>query len=366
MKTCELITDWAALSALEADWRRLWRSRSDAYFSQSFAWCAARWKTLEATGGCELACVVMRAQGQVILIWPFIIRREAIWRIARPLDQATTEYSAVLTEKAGDQAHIAEAWRFLRANARCDLIMLKATPALSPLDQVLREAAPEAALDVAPNRFVRFGDFPDWESYYRSVKNDKRRGLERRIRRLEETGAITITLARDAAERAVVIAWIFKIKAQWLSEHGEVAVWREIPGYEQFLAALPADDGADGGISITVLKLDDKIIAGEISRVDRARVEPFASTYDPEYAKYSPGEILCRACIKAAQARGLIYDFRIGDDPYKDYWANGRSELRSYKVPRTPMGAFRNTLVDLRRNWRRRLNTKRMVVEPAD
>jgi len=365
MDTCELITDWVALSALRDDWRRLWRRASDPYFSQSFEWCAARWRALDAEGGCELACVVMRTHGQVTLIWPFVVRREAIWRIARPLDQATTEYSAVLTEKAGDQSRVAEAWRFLRANVHCDLFMLKVTPALSPLDRVLREAEPKAALHVAPNRFVRFEGFADWNSYYRSVKNDKRRGLERRIRRLEEAGAVTITPARDPAERAAVIEWIFKIKAQWLEEHGEIAVWREIPGYEQFLAALPADDGVEGGISITLLKLDDKIIAGEISRVDRTRVEPFASTYDPAFAKYSPGEILCRDCIKAAQMRGLIYDFRIGDDPYKDYWANGRNELRSYKIAKTPMGAFRNALVDIRQNLRRRVNMKRAVVEQA-
>jgi len=365
MDVCELIADWAALSAMRDDWRRLWHIRGDAYFSQSFAWCATRWKTLEADGGCELACVVMRAGGEVTLIWPFVVRREAVWRIARPLEQATTEYGAVLTEKDDEQRRIAEAWRFLRANVRCDLFILKATPALSPLDKVLREAEPGAALHVAPNRFVRFDDFADWDAYYRSVKNDKRRGLERRIRRLEEAGAMTITTARDPAERAAAIAWIFKTKAQWLEEHGEIAVWREIPGFEQFLAALPADDGVEGGISITLLKLDDKIIAGEISRVDRARVEPFASTYDPAFAKYSPGEILCRDCIKAAQTRGLIYDFRIGDDPYKDYWANGRNELRSYKIAKTPMGALRNVMADLRQNLRRRVSMKRAVVEQS-
>ena len=61
MNACELITDWASLSALADDWRRLWRGVGDAYFSQSFELCATRWKALEAEGACELACVVMRA-----------------------------------------------------------------------------------------------------------------------------------------------------------------------------------------------------------------------------------------------------------------------------------------------------------------
>src|SRR5262249_43316507 len=161
-----------------------------------------------------------------------------------------------------------------------------------------------------------------------------------------------------AGERAAVIDWIFKLKAKWLEDHGETAVWRETPGYKQFLGALPADDGVNGGMSVTLLKLDGKLIAGEISRVDRARVEPFVSTYDPAFAKCAPGEILRRYCIRAAQGRGLIYDFRIGDDPYKDYWANGRGELRTYKIAATPMGLLRNRLGDLRQNWRRRTNSK--------
>lgn len=363
MNACELITDWASLSALAHDWRRLWRGVGDAYFSQSFEWCATRWKALEAEGACALACVVMRAEDQVTLIWPFVVRREALWRIARPLDQVTTEYGAVLTEKAGAQERIAEAWRFARTKVRCDLFMIKATPALSPLDHVLREGEVGEAAHVAPNLVVCFDGFADWDAYYRSVKNDKRRGLERRVRRLEEAGAVTITQANEPAERAAVIDWIFRLKADWLDDHGETAVWREILNYKEFLAALPADDGVDAGISITLLKLDDKLIAAEISRVDRARVEPFASTYDPAFAKYSPGEILCRHCIKAAQGRGLIYDFRIGDDPYKAYWANERSEVRTYKFAATPLGVLRNTLTELRQNLRRRVSAKRAIVE---
>jgi CelD/BcsL family acetyltransferase involved in cellulose biosynthesis len=365
MDAVELLTDWAAIEALKDDWLKLWKSAGDAYFSQSFEWCATRWRMLAAQGDCELACVVMRNEGQVSLIWPLIVRREALWRIARPLEQATTEYGAVLNEEAGAQARIAQAWRFVRANVRCDLFMFKATPALSPLDQVLREAEPGAALHVAPHRFVRFDDFADWDAYYRSVKNDKRRGLERRIRRLTETGAMSVALASAPAERAAAIAWIFKTKAHWLDDQREIAVWRESPGYEQFLAAVPADDGARGGLSITLLKLDGKIIAGEIARVDRARVEPIVSTFDPAFAKYSPGEILCRECIKAAHARGLAYDFRIGDDPYKGYWANGGGELHTYKIAVTPMGALRNALSDLRQHWRRRANMKQAVVAHA-
>ncbi len=365
MDDIELLTDWGAIAALKDDWLRLWQSAGDAYFSQSFTWCATRWRMLAAQGGCELACVVMRNAGQVSLIWPLIVRREALWRIARPLEQATTEYGAVLNEAAGAQDRIAQAWRFVRANVRCDLFMFKATPAHSPLEQTLREAEPGAALHVAPHRFVRFDDFADWEAYYRSVKNDKRRGLERRIRRLSEAGAMSVSLAGASAERAAAIAWIFKTKAQWLDDQSEIAVWRESPGYEQFLAALPADDGAGGGLSITLLKLDGEIIAGEIARVDRARVEPIVSTFDPAFAKYSPGEILCRECIKAAQARGLAYDFRIGDDPYKGYWANRGGELRTYKIAVTAMGSLRNALSDLRQIWRRRVNMKRAVVTHA-
>src|SRR5262249_37190726 len=195
-----------SLSALEAAWRGLWLSCGDAYFSQSFEWCAARWKALEAEGGSELACVVMREHGQVMLIWPFAVRREAIWRIARPLEQATTEYAAVLSEKRADRARlIAEAWRFLRANVHCDLIMLKATPAHSALDEVLREAEPGAPLHVAANRFVRFDGFADWDGYYRSVKGDKRRELGRRIRRLKEAGSMTMCPAHAAGRRAAAL-----------------------------------------------------------------------------------------------------------------------------------------------------------------
>lgn len=366
MEVCELITDWAKLSALQDEWRRLWRSAGDAYFSQSFEWCAARWQAMQDEGGHNLACVVIRDQDRVKLIWPLVVKREAVWRVARPLDQVTTEYGAVLTEKAGEQARIAEAWRFARTSVRCDLFVLKAAPALSSLDNVLREAEPKAMLQVDQRRFVRFNGFADWDAYYRSVKNDRRRGLERRVRRLEEAGAVAIARAREPAERAAAIDWILATKADWLNERGHTAVWRKIRGYQQFLAALPADNGPDGGLSITLLKFDNKFIAGEIARVGDTHVEPFVAAFDPAFAKYSPGEILCRDCVKAAQDRGLVYDFRIGDDPYKSYWANGRDELRSYRIAKTPMGALHNFLNLVRYNWHGQTTMRRAPIAHAD
>src|SRR5262249_44497974 len=123
MSAFELITGWAAIGALREDWERLWRADRDAYFSQSFAWCVTRWEALEAQERCTCICIVGRDEGRVTLIWPLIIRREGVWRIARPLDQVTTEYSSVLTENVNDQERVAEAWCFARANAPCDLFI---------------------------------------------------------------------------------------------------------------------------------------------------------------------------------------------------------------------------------------------------
>jgi CelD/BcsL family acetyltransferase involved in cellulose biosynthesis len=357
MGSFELATEWSAVSGLRADWERLWQADPDACVSQSFQWSALRWTLIEREPRSQPCVVVQRDGERVTLLWPFLIQREGVWRIARPLDQVTTEYSALLAEQDGDRARIAEAWRFARANVPCDLFIFRAMPAMSALESVLREEA-RATVRVMPRLMVRFDGFPTWDAYYVSVKNDKRRGLQRRIRRLEEAGAVTIVRPRDAEERAQAIEWLFNTKSKWLDEQGEVAVWRNIRGYGRFLAALPADDGESGGLSITLLQFDGKTIAGEIARVDRSRIEPFVSTFDPEFAKYSPGEILCMHCIKHAQARGLVYDFRIGDDPYKSYWANARGELRSYKIARTLMGVAGNALVEARQALRRRMNMK--------
>ena len=87
------------------------------------------------------------------------------------------------------------------------------------------------------------------------------------------------------------------------------------------------------------LKLDGRVVVVE----DRRRGTTFASKasskrQDRSFAEHSVGSIAQLECLKWCQARGLAYDFRIGDEDYKRMWATNDRPATTYQLAIKPSG----------------------------
>jgi CelD/BcsL family acetyltransferase involved in cellulose biosynthesis len=128
--TWEIVGDAGALRALEGDWNALWERAGDAYATERFAWCWAAWTQVAQPLGRRLHCVVGRSGGRVVLIWPFVLFRYALWKRARPLAPEVAEYSGVLVERdALADARVATAWQMLCTTGRPDAVIVPHVPA---------------------------------------------------------------------------------------------------------------------------------------------------------------------------------------------------------------------------------------------
>ena len=57
-----------------------------------------------------------------------------------------------------------------------------------------------------------------------------------------------------------------------------------------------------------------------------------------KFAQHSVGSIAQLECLKWCQARGLAYDFRIGDEDYKRMWATNDRPTTTYQLAIKPWG----------------------------
>src|SRR5262249_15822689 len=71
----------------------------------------------------------------------------------------------------------------------------------------------------------------------------------------------------------------------------------------------------------------------------KLQIEYLIPAFDPAYAKYSPGQLLIEDILKWAFERRLDLDFRLGNQPYKETWANSTSEAVSYQFVISLRGA---------------------------
>ncbi len=339
METYELISTPGALSRLETDWEDLWRRVPEHYLSQSFDWARISWELIAAPRGRRLHCVVARDAGRVRLIWPFVAYRRGGWSVLRPLGSETIEYTQPLVDPSETaELLILEAWRLLCATSKCDVILLPHVHTESKLYRVVRDLSGLKLVYVVDAPCVNWTGIEEWQDYYKSISRKNRTNLNQRRRRLAELGKVTFETITGVERCAPVIDWMLQHKRAWLQRTGKISEPLRSADYEAWLKASMSISSPVGSRRITVLKLDDRIIAARLSNVDQVRVEGFMATYDYDFARYSPGEILKEYCLRNAFAQRLCFDFHGGNEPWKRIWSNRYHKDISYTYANTAWG----------------------------
>jgi len=308
------------LSALAEEWNDL-AFRCPGYFlSQTFQWTEAAWETIGRPRGYELNCLTLRSGGRLVAVWPLVVSRERGLRIIRRLGFGGHEYCAPLVER-GEEAESRTSLLWRAAARSADFAVLRHVRADTPLAGVLKAGRHWSVTeDAVPAPYIARADYPDWAAYYATISAQLRTQIKRRRRKLAAEGKVVLERASRAG-CAELIDWTLEHKKRWLA-HAELdSDWLFESDSRDFLVALATREDATGGVALFALTVDGVPIAAEIASVDRGRFESYMVAYDPKWKSYSPGNILSEYTLQWAFDRGLDFDLRIGNEPYKYRWA---------------------------------------------
>jgi CelD/BcsL family acetyltransferase involved in cellulose biosynthesis len=157
----------------------------------------------------------------------------------------------------------------------------------------------------------------------------------------------------DCADRfAALVDWILLHKRAWMARHRLGNDWLFTAPYREFLRLAGRQIRGRSRFVVFLLNLEGAPIAAHISCIDARRVEFLIGVFDIRYAAVSPGQILVADCVQWALERGLEFDFRLGDEPYKERWANERGLLATFARPLTAKGAVLVLLLMTRQRLR--------------
>lgn len=327
---CDVLPHPSALKALESEWRHLSRECPAARCSAEYDWCRLHWEVL-ASPQHQLRVVVLRDAGRPVLIWPFVLRRKkSLWREARPLGSLLTEYSEpLMSETPNSQALLSRALQALRGHT--DLIHLSLVPEDSVLGGFLASDKSFIRQFSLPVSRTDFGRPADWERYRASLDRPALREMERRLRRLREEGPVQFEVPVEPSRRAAVIDWILERKRAWLSRTGKSSPWLGTESFRRRLIASAECRDDPAHLMVSTLSLNGRLLSAKVSRRDRRRLEFLITTFDPEFGRFGPSQILCGEILKWACAHGLDADFRLGDESYKEVWTNWRGTCTTYE-----------------------------------
>ncbi|WP_245181272.1 GNAT family N-acetyltransferase [Sinorhizobium mexicanum] len=348
------------MGAVETEWRVLDENGQNS-LHQSFDWCAAWQKTHESQ-----TLFVRGARGRrTLFILPLEIDRGRLFRTARLIgsDHSNLNTGLFADEDAMPPTELVSVLtcgvkRQLRGFA--DIVTLDKTP-----ETWRGKVHPLAALPALQNADSSF-QLPLLGNIERTLAqlNAKRRRRKMRIseRRLAALGGYDYVVARETSEARALLDTFFQQKAARFEAHGLPDVFQDTDTRAFFHQLAKSGQAADGKLlELNALRLKDEhegrvlAIAG-LSRKGDHVICQFGSIDEEVAANSSPGELLFYRIIERLCSEGVaLFDFGIGDQPYKRSWCTIETSLRDIVLPVTLRGHLAANL------HRAAMLTKRMI-----
>ncbi len=177
--------------------------------------------------------------------------------------------------------------------------------------------------------------------------NAKRRRKKMRIseRRLAEIGGYDYVIAREAQEAHALLETFFRQKAARFETLGLPDAFREAETRTFFHALIDARGPEPGNLlELNAIRLRGEhagrvVAVAGLSRKGDHVICQFGSIDEEIAADASPGELLFYRMIERLCAEGVaLFDFGIGDQPYKRSWCTVETPLRDIVLPLTFRG----------------------------
>ncbi len=332
------------MAELEAEWRAF-DANSGNSLHQSFDWCTAWRKTHDS----DLLIVRGTAGKQTLFLLPFEIGGGRLFRTARLIGSRHSNLNTGLFDSSACDSPRAELTAALDLGVRrplrqfADVIVFERTP------QIWRGAShPLAALAGVENPNASF-QLPLLGTMERTLAqiNAKRRRKKMRIseRRLADIGGYDYVIARAGPQAHALLETFFRQKAARFETLGLPDAFRGAETRAFFHALIDAAaPEPDKPLELNAIRLRGdhagRIVAvAGLSRKGDHVICQFGSIDEEIAADASPGELLFYRMIDRLCAEGVaLFDFGIGDQPYKRSWCTIETPLRDIVLPLTFRG----------------------------
>ncbi|MCB1492841.1 MAG: GNAT family N-acetyltransferase [Rhodobiaceae bacterium] len=328
----------AEVEAAETMWTALEDRAQGATLFQSFAWCrtAAEHMARRGTTALYIVCVTMRDEAVAIL--PLAIQRKGIRTILTGLSEPFQQYTDMLAAPGHSPASLFALMRDTIVKSGADYVHFGQVRADSALYQALGTAIPPCGEDDAAP-CITLTDWPDYETYLKSIKSKTRKNMRNARNKLERTGAIEHQAGSDPDLLCGVISRTYEGRVDWLERMGLTSRAFRNAGFKAFVDRFKAP-GSTGIETVAMsLTLDGKPIAEQWGFVHKGRYYAFISNWDDTYAESSPGRLHLGEVIRSCYESGVTsVDFIIPAAPYKLTWAPNTVPVQDHVWPLTVIG----------------------------
>jgi CelD/BcsL family acetyltransferase involved in cellulose biosynthesis len=327
---------------IETTWRSF-EEHSDNYAFQNFDWLKHWYGTIGLAADCKACLVVVEYPvGRPVMILPLgVEKRQGVGCLVW-LGGAVSDYHAPLLSVDFSE-HISTdffqmAWSVVKTQLPAhDAIIFEKMPMV-----IGKQNNPFVVLPCIPtasNAHFTYLSKP-LDSFLKAKRSSKSIATEKRKhRRLQEHGLVEFVTAQSPAQIDRFLANMIAQKARSYLEMGVENLF-ESKEVCDFFNIISAHTCSTGFVHLSALMIDDRIIATHWGLVYKKRFYHLYPTYElSELTKYAPGGLLMWHLFEWCIDNDVdIYDFTIGDEPYKDQWCDQELNLYDHYQGVTALG----------------------------
>jgi CelD/BcsL family acetyltransferase involved in cellulose biosynthesis len=325
------------LAAVAEAWRTFERDADGTVF-QTFEWLDAWHRHVGIRSGVRPAIVVGRgAAGEILFLIPLAVRHTGLARELAFLGSDLCDYNAPLlaplfSDRVGRPDFPAlwrEIARQLQDHPRLhyDLVNLSKMPETvgaqnNPMLSLAVTAHPSGA-------YLAHLD-GDWESFYTAKRSSTTRRRDRTKRkRLAELGEVQLVTPQGKDEVTATLDTLMAQKARAFARMGVANLFAR-SGYAEFYRAIATEPASSQMVHVSRLDVGRMPAATNFGLIHRGCYYHLLASYgDGEASRFGPGAAHLHDLMRIAIERGCrIFDFTIGDEPYKRDWSD--TELKLY------------------------------------
>ncbi len=355
------------LPSLETDWRAF-EQTADCTVFQTFDWLDAWQRNIGMRARTVPVIVSGRdVSGRLLFIIPLAVRPTRFGRELRFLGGSLCDYNAPLL--APDFPAVAwtqfrELWDDIRtrlqgdARTRHDLIVLDKMPESvgkqrNPLLQLATALNPSGAYAMHLGR--------DWESFYAHKRSSATRRRDRTKRkRLGESGDVRLVNAGSNVERRATLETLMRQKSRAFARMGVPNIF-DPAGHREFYFDAASRSGFHAHVS--TLMVGDTAAATNLGLVYKGCYYHVLASYDDgPLSRFGPGVVHLHELMGYAIERGCtLFDFTIGDEPYKREWSDQELKLYDHVAAASARGALVAFVTAAARKAKRRIKQSRLL-----
>ena len=357
------------------------------YAFQSEAWLACYQDTLGQAAGEEPLLLTVKEGGSVRMLVPLAFSRRGGLRTVTFMGGRVTDYNAPLADpdfaRNLSRTGAERLWQALRAALPLhDLFDLARMPATLDPPEGLDGAVPNplAALPGAKPAGQAQGLrlTGSYEAVSASFKTSFNARQRRSWRKLRDRGTVAFTVAETPEALAPVLDAMRGMKSRRWLETGNPDAFAD-PAFRAFYDRIAVSRLAEGCVHGDLMTIDGVPIAAHLGLVQRGRFYYLMLGWEAgEWRAFATGRLMLDAMLRWTCEQGLsVFDFTVGDEPYKQDWVDTDLPLYRYEAATSARGLAilsaraagrglrrRAKRVQWLRNAIRRLNGRPPIQEP--